>query len=75
MGLNDDGFDNPYDRAMAKRSEEYRYYRYSFPEPPPPRCCECDNLISEDEYDNPMPVFCSDCANDEEEARHARGES
>lgn len=62
MGLHDDGFDNPYDRAMAKQSEQFRFSHVRIPEPPPPRCRECDELIPEDEYAGPdTPTECEDC--------------
>jgi hypothetical protein len=74
-------FDNVYDAVMAQRSEQYIYAGRRFPEPPAPTCHECDELIPEDEYDDPMPSVCPDCQREYDEsvpdetdmASHGRG--
>ena len=50
-----DSFDNAADRAMARLSEQYNYTHFRLPEPPDPTCVECDEVIEEDRYDDPMP--------------------
>jgi len=56
-----DSFDNTADREMARMSSHLQYAGVRFPEPPPARCHECDDLIDEGEYDNPMPTSCIPC--------------
>lgn len=42
-------------------SSHQQHYPGRFPEPPPATCRECDDLIDPNDYDNPMPVLCRPC--------------